>query len=51
MCTWYNKHFIVYNDMQEVCGSSGLVTALVLRFAGDQRGLIAVWTFYLMLNT
>ena len=30
--------------MQEVCGCSGLVMALVLRFAGDQRGLIALWT-------
>ena len=38
---------IVYNDIQEVCGTSRLVTALVLTV---RWGSIALLTSFLMLN-
>jgi len=43
-------HSIVDRDIQEVCGSSRLLTALVLKFAGAHWGAVALLTSYLMLN-
>ena len=43
-------HSIVYRDIQEVCGSSRLLTALVLKFAGARWGAVALLTSYLTLN-
>jgi len=42
---------IVHSDLQEVCGSSRIVTALVLKFAGACWGATASSTPYPMLNT
>ena len=42
---------IVHRDIQEVCGSSRLLTALVLKFAGARWGAVALLTSYLTLNT
>ena len=42
---------IVHRDIQEVCGSSRLLTALVLKFAGARWGVVALLTSYLTLNT
>jgi len=42
---------IVQNDIQEVCESSKIVIALVLKFTGAKWGAIALLTSYLMLNT
>jgi len=42
---------IVDRDLQEVCGSSRILTALVLKFAGVRWGAVALLTSYLMLNT
>jgi len=42
---------MVHSDIQEVCGSSRIVTALVLKFAGTHWGVTALLTSYLMLNT
>jgi len=44
-------HSIVDRDIQEVCGSSRLLTALVLKFAGARWGAVALLTSYLTLNT
>jgi len=44
-------HSIVHRDIQEVCGSSRLLTALVLKFAGARWGAVALLTSYLTLNT
>jgi len=44
-------HSIVDRDIQEVCGSSRIVTALVLKFARAHWGAVALLTSYLMLNT
>ena len=41
----------MHSDVQEECGTSRLVTALVLKFSGVQWDIIAVLTSYLMLNT
>ena len=41
----------VHSDIQEECGTSRLVTALVLKFSGAQWDVIAVLTSYLILNT
>ena len=53
MCMWQNEHpiSIVHSSIQEVCGSSRIVTALVLKLASAQWGATALWTSYLMLNT
>ena len=44
-------HSIVDRDIQEVCGSSRILTALVLKFAGARWGAVALLTSYLTLNT
>jgi len=44
-------HSIVHRDIQEVCRSSRILTALVLKFAGARWGTVALLTFYLTLNT
>jgi len=46
-------HFIgiVHSDIQGVCRSSRIVTALVLKITGVQWGAFALLTSYLMLNT
>ena len=41
----------MHNDTQEVCGSSRLVTALVLTIDGVRWGLNALQTSYLMLKS
>ena len=38
-------------DIEEVYGSSRLLTALVLKFAGARRGAVALLTSYVMLNS
>ena len=43
-------HSIVHRDIQEVCGSSRLLTALVLKSAGARWGTVALLTSYLTLN-
>ena len=61
-CQWYclvvcghviklTFHSIVHRDIQELCGSSRLLTALVLKFAGARWGAVALLTSYLTLNT
>jgi len=42
---------IVYSDIQAVCRSSKIVTALVLKFTREQWGATALLTSYPMLNT
>jgi len=42
---------IVGRDIQEVCGSSGILTVVVLKFAGACWGAVALLTSYLTLNT
>ena len=44
-------HGIVHRDIQEVCGSSRLLTALVLKFAGAHWGAVTLLTSSLTLNT
>ena len=44
-------HSIVHRDIQEVCGSSRILTALVLKFARAWWGAVALLTSYLMPNT
>ena len=44
-------HSLVDRDIQEVCGSSRILTALVLKFAGAGWGTVALLTSDLMLNT
>ena len=44
-------HSIVHRDIQEVCGSSRILTALVLKFGGARWGIVDLLTSYLMLNT
>jgi len=44
-------HSIVDRDIQEVCGSSRILTALVLKFAEARWGAVALLTSYLTLNT
>jgi len=44
-------HSIVDRDIQEVCRSSRVLTALVLKFAGARWGAVALLTSYLTLNT
>ena len=44
-------HSIVHRDIQEVCGSSRILTAPVFKFAGVCWGVVALLTSYLMLNT
>ena len=44
-------HSIVDRDIQEVCGSSRILTALVLKFAGALWGAVALLTSYLTFNT
>ena len=39
------------SDIQEVCGSHGIVTALVLKFTELQWGATLLLTSYLILNT
>jgi len=43
-------HSIVHRDIQEVCGCSRLLTALVLKFAGVRWGAVALLTSYLTLK-
>jgi len=40
----------VHRDIQEVCGSSRQLTALVLKFAGAHWGAVALLTSYLTLK-
>ena len=42
---------IVHRDIEEVYGSSRLLTALVLKFAGARWGAVALLTSYVMLNS
>jgi len=42
---------IVHRDIQQVCRSSRLLTALVLKFAGVRWGTVALLTSYLTLST
>ena len=44
-------HSIVHRDIQEVCGNSRILTALVLKFAGACWGTVALLTSYMTLNT
>jgi len=44
-------HGIEHSDIQEVCGSRGIVTALVLKFTELQWGATLLLTSYLILNT
>jgi len=41
----------VDRDIQEVCGSSRILTALALKFAVARWGAVALLTSYLTLNT
>ena len=44
---WYNEHSIsvLHCDIQEVRGSSRIVTALVLKFAGVHWGAAALFKY------
>jgi len=44
-------HSIVDRDIQEVCGSSRILTALVLKYASARWGAVALLTSYPTLNT
>ena len=44
-------HSIVDGDIQEVCRSSRILTALALKFAGARWGAVALLTSFLTLNT
>ena len=44
-------HSIMDRDIKEVCGSSRILTTLVLKFAGACWGAVALLTSYLTLNT
>jgi len=44
-------HSIVDRNIQKVCGSSRILTAVVLKFAGVHWGAVALLTSYLTPNT
>ena len=44
-------HSIVHRDIQEICGSRRILTAVALKFAGARWGTVALLTSYLTLNT
>ena len=46
-----NITHVVHSDIQEVCGISRTVTALVLKFTGVWYGAITLLTSSLKLNT
>ena len=54
VCVYYfvnnNAHF-TKSKIQEVCRSSRILTALVLKFAGVRWGAVALLTSYPTLNT
>ena len=50
-CAHGKINISVHSNMQKVCGSCRIVTALVLKFAGACWGITALLTSYLMLST